>query len=910
VGTVIDETLLADPTRCPSCLALLTASRDVCPACGLRLTGPTAARLWTVSVQVHEGLMERGRLLAVLRAGAAMPAASVTGAPVPPRPVAPPAPPATRPEWSKRRVQNLLLALGVGLLGVAAIIFLAVSWERLGVGGRAAVMTGVTVVAAGAAGATFRRGLTSTAEWLSGLVIGLGLLDAYGARAADLAGLAGVDGTVYWAGALAVLAVLLAALAVVLPTRPLPLAAVVAGQLPGLLVCAHVVDVQPAHVAALCAVVLTTQAVIALAVAGAWPSGTRTSDARLVLGLGGGLVQVVAVLTALEAAYDEAGSLVLGTALLVLLAAVPAVGVTLLPRRGLAASPLVPLLDGYAAAVLVSAVWAPLVAADLHGWTPVALGGAGAVLLAATMPVPADRRPAPAVVATVAGVGPALAAADALVRAAQVLLRPLDDPWSRTVATAARVVVDGPVPVVLLVAAATVVLAAWVLRAPLLAVAAVPLGALAAVSAAPALGAAYLGELVALLAVGAALLVAGPVVEALGQRVGPVELGRVASATAAVLLVFGVVWSFQVDTVSLVVVPVAVLVAVAAALAALRVPALRAWWVALIAVAAAGVATEVGALARYGGAGWPAVWSLGLAAVVVLTVAAAFAVGERTESRDGFWSPLHTAAVAVATVATVLDAGTVAAWRSVTLSGCGLASSVAAGALLGLTAVPLRTARPVRGAVQVVAGAAALPALGLAAGDQDLLWLALLAVGVGVALVATTPERRQAGWVSGLLLAASSWVRLALADVTAPEAYTVPSGVALLVVGFVRRRKEPAYGSWRAYGSGLSLVLVPSLLRAVTDAGDLRPLLLALGALFVLALGVRYRLQAPLALGALVLGIDAVVQLAPYLVALYDVVPRWVAIGLIGLALLGAGATYEQRVRDLRRVRRGVAGLG
>jgi hypothetical protein len=96
----------------------------------------------------------------------------------------------------------------------------------------------------------------------------------------------------------------------------------------------------------------------------------------------------------------------------------------------------------------------------------------------------------------------------------------------------------------------------------------------------------------------------------------------------------------------------------------------------------------------------------------------------------------------------------------------------------------------------------------------------------------------------------------------------------------------------------------------VTDAGDLRPLLLALGALFVLALGVRYRLQAPLALGALVLGIDAVVQLAPYLVALYDVVPRWVAIGLIGLALLGAGATYEQRVRDLRRVRRGVAGLG
>jgi hypothetical protein len=59
-----------------------------------------------------------------------------------------------------------------------------------------------------------------------------------------------------------------------------------------------------------------------------------------------------------------------------------------------------------------------------------------------------------------------------------------------------------------------------------------------------------------------------------------------------------------------------------------------------------------------------------------------------------------------------------------------------------------------------------------------------------------------------------------------------------------------------------------------------------------------------------VLGIDALVQLAPYLAAAYDAVPRWVTIGVLGLALLGAGATYEQRVRDLRRVGRRVAGLG
>ncbi len=212
--------------------------------------------------------------------------------------------------------------------------------------------------------------------------------------------------------------------------------------------------------------------------------------------------------------------------------------------------------------------------------------------------------------------------------------------------------------------------------------------------------------------------------------------------------------------------------------------------------------------------------------------------------------------------------------------------------------------------VQVVAAAAAVPALAFAALDGERLWIALLAVGVGVALVATTPQRHRLGWVAGAILAASSWVRLAMSDVDAPEAYTVPGGVALLVVGALRRRRDPAYGSWPAYGTGLSLVLVPSLLRAVTDSGDLRPLLLALTAVAVLAVGVARRLQAPLILGGLVLAVDALVQLAPYLVQAYDVVPRWVTIGLLGLALLGAGATYEKRVQDLQRVGRHVARLG
>ena len=84
--------------------------------------------------------------------------------------------------------------------------------------------------------------------------------------------------------------------------------------------------------------------------------------------------------------------------------------------------------------------------------------------------------------------------------------------------------------------------------------------------------------------------------------------------------------------------------------------------------------------------------------------------------------------------------------------------------------------------------------------DADRLWLALLAAGVAAGVAAVRGiERNRLGWVSGALLAASTWVRLALSDVDAPEPYTAPSGIALLVVGYLRRRRDPSYRSWPAY---------------------------------------------------------------------------------------------------------------
>jgi hypothetical protein len=181
---------------------------------------------------------------------------------------------------------------------------------------------------------------------------------------------------------------------------------------------------------------------------------------------------------------------------------------------------------------------------------------------------------------------------------------------------------------------------------------------------------------------------------------------------------------------------------------------------------------------------------------------------------------------------------------------------------------------------------------------------------VGAAIVSLRPGLHRVGWGAGLLLAASSWVRLWLADVDAPEPYTVPAGVALVALGMWRRRSDPAYPSWRAYGAGLGLMLIPSLLRAVTDDGNTRPFLLGLVALIVVVSGIARRLKAPLVVGGIVLGIDGVVQLSPYLAAFYAAVPRWTWIATAGLLLVTLGVTYESRTRELRALRDQIARLG
>jgi hypothetical protein len=181
---------------------------------------------------------------------------------------------------------------------------------------------------------------------------------------------------------------------------------------------------------------------------------------------------------------------------------------------------------------------------------------------------------------------------------------------------------------------------------------------------------------------------------------------------------------------------------------------------------------------------------------------------------------------------------------------------------------------------------------------------ALAVAGVAMLGVALRPDRRRAASVaSTALLICSSWIRLALSGVGTPEAYTLTVAVAALVIGVLHRGRFPEAGSWTAYGPGLGLGLLPSLPAVWADGGWLRPLLLGSAALAVTVLGGRLRLQCPLVLGGGALLLVGVHELAPAVVQVFGLLPRWVPLASAGLLLLVLGATYEQRLRDARRLR-------
>ncbi|MFJ7966820.1 SCO7613 C-terminal domain-containing membrane protein [Streptomyces sp. NPDC096324] len=210
---------------------------------------------------------------------------------------------------------------------------------------------------------------------------------------------------------------------------------------------------------------------------------------------------------------------------------------------------------------------------------------------------------------------------------------------------------------------------------------------------------------------------------------------------------------------------------------------------------------------------------------------------------------------------------------------------------------------PTTVSIEITGALAGLLAVSLAVAEPALLAMVLALCGLIAAGTAVRKDRRAVGHAAAALFVLASWVRLASWGVGSPEAYTLPVTVPALLLGAFRRRSDSSVSSWTAYAPGLTVTLVPSLFAAWGDGHWPRPLLLGAAALAVTLLGARHRLQAPLVVGGTVLVLDALHELAPYIVQVVDALPRWTPPALAGLLLLALGATYEQRIRDARRVR-------
>jgi hypothetical protein len=270
--------------------------------------------------------------------------------------------------------------------------------------------------------------------------------------------------------------------------------------------------------------------------------------------------------------------------------------------------------------------------------------------------------------------------------------------------------------------------------------------------------------------------------------------------------------------------------------------------------------------------------------------------------------PLAAAALPAALVHAALLVCSVAALRDWEASTAGLL----------LLAVPASAAliasRPWAGRatvpVEVTGVVVAVGALLFTVLDPPALALALTLSGVIAGATALRPGRRPVAHLATVLCVLAAWVRLAAWDVSAPEAYALPAAVPLLALGVVRRRRDASVSSWPAYAPGLAVALLPSLVAAWADPHWTRPLLLGTAALAVTVAGAVRRLQAPLVLGGAVLVLDALHELAPYLVQALGALPRWAPPAAAGLVLLLLGTTYEQRLRDARRAREALRRMG
>ena len=157
----------------------------------------------------------------------------------------------------------------------------------------------------------------------------------------------------------------------------------------------------------------------------------------------------------------------------------------------------------------------------------------------------------------------------------------------------------------------------------------------------------------------------------------------------------------------------------------------------------------------------------------------------------------------------------------------------------------------------------------------------------GYGTVAGRDGARAAGCAA---LTGAAWLAVGGADVTVPEAWTLPAALALLLYSGPRLATAPSWSSW---GPGLVTGFVPSVFLALVDPGLTRVLVLVAVATVTTTLATIREVQAPFVVGAgslVVVAVGRLVDALPW--------PGLAAVAVAGALLLAVGASYENRRRQ------------
>ena len=128
------------------------------------------------------------------------------------------------------------------------------------------------------------------------------------------------------------------------------------------------------------------------------------------------------------------------------------------------------------------------------------------------------------------------------------------------------------------------------------------------------------------------------------------------------------------------------------------------------------------------------------------------------------------------------------------------------------------------------------------------------------------------------------WAILAAFDVSEPQAYAIPPGLALLAVGWNERLRGRTTPYRLTTMLGL-IVLMGSTFAQSLDGHFAYAMLLGIESIIALGWGARTRSRGYVRLGGWSLIANAIVQFGP---AFADL-PRWIQIGVTGSILLGGG---------------------